>query len=245
MIINDQRPWPAPASHWIIKQSWHDLLFLHYPVKLESLRPFVPMELEIDTYNHNAWISIVPFWMSGIRFRGTPSVPYFSQFPELNVRTYVKSGNKPGVYFFSLDAKSALGVFFGRKFFHLPYFYSNISIDRRADQRLVYESTRTEGSYKFKGNYRPASKVYHAVEGTLDNWLVGRYCLYSEDHNQLYISEINHEPWNLQEVEYEIIENSLVNFPDIEIGEPYCAHYCRRIDVHVWPVKPVGISDAT
>lgn len=243
LTINNQRPWPVPTSSWIMKQSWRDLLFLHYPVKLESLKAHVPMELEIDTYDDYAWISIVPFWMSGIRFRGTPAIPVVSQFPELNVRTYVKSGDKPGVYFFSLDAKSALAVFFGNKFFHLPYVYSKMSIDRQADKRFVYESIRSGGNHKFKGSYRPVSKVYHAVEGSLDYWLVERYCLYSEGNNQLYLSEINHEPWQLQDVDYEIIENSVVHLPDIHIENPYCAHYCKRIDVHVWPLESVTCKD--
>ncbi|MFX3635661.1 MAG: YqjF family protein [Candidatus Pristimantibacillus sp.] len=240
MIINDQRPWPAPTKSWIMKQSWRDLLFVHYPVKHETLRPHIPMELEIDTYDDYAWISIVPFLMSGIRFRGTPAIPVISQFPELNVRTYVKSGDKPGVYFFSLDAMSALAVFFGNTFFHLPYVYSKMSMDRQADQRFVYESIRSGGIHKFKGSYRPVSKVYQAIEGSLDYWLVERYCLYSKGNNQLYLSEINHEPWQLQNVEYEIIENSVVHLPEINIGAPYCAHYCKRIDVHVWPLEPVA-----
>lgn len=239
MIVNKQRPWPAPSSSWIIKQSWRDLLFLHYPVKPELLRPHIPVGLELDTYDHEAWFSIVPFWMSGIRFRGTPSVPYLSQFPELNVRTYVKVGDKSGVYFFSLDAKSALGVFFGRRFYHLPYCYANMSLERQGDGKIRYESFRNEGGFLFKGSYWPVSEVYRAEAGTLDYWLVERYCLYSESRNQIFMSEINHEPWELQDAAYEISDNTMLQLPGIDLAAPNCAHYCRRIDVHVWPLKPV------
>ncbi|SEC49334.1 DUF2071 domain-containing protein [Paenibacillus sp. GP183] len=241
IIMNSQRPWPVPSGSWIIKQSWRDLLFLHYPVKVESLRHHVPTGLEIDTYNEFAWISVVPFWMCGIRFRGTPSVPYLSNFPELNVRTYVKVGNKPGVYFFSLDAESAFGVFFGRRIYKLPYFFSHIHIAREADNKQVYESIRKEKRVTFKGSYKPISEVYRAEQGTLDYWLVERYCLYSEDRNRVFISEINHQPWILQDVEYEISENSMLKTYGIDLPDPFCAHYCKRLDVHVWPLKRVKL----
>src|ERR1700724_1868255 len=100
----DHRPWPLPRGPWIMAQVWHDLLFAHWPVAPQVMRPLVPASLELDTFEDEAWLGIVPFRMSGVRLRGTPALPYLSAFPELNVRTYVTHGNKPVVWFFSLDA---------------------------------------------------------------------------------------------------------------------------------------------
>ncbi|MEC0093197.1 YqjF family protein [Paenibacillus macquariensis] len=243
MIVNSKRPWPAPSSPWIIKQSWRDLLFLHYPVKADALRPHVPIGMDLDTFNDHAWISVVPFEMSGIRFKGTPPAPYLSNFPELNVRTYVTVGSKPGVYFFSLDAKSLFGVFFGKKIYKLPYYYSNMSIERQTDHKVIYESSRKEDHFTFKASYQPISEIYHAVEGTLDYWLVERYCLYGEHRSQILMSEINHQPWNLQKVAYDVRENSMIQLSGIEVSEPLCAHYCENNDVHVWPLKSTEITN--
>ena len=105
------RPWPIPPGPWIMAQSWHNLLFAHWPIdaaRLRTLRPLIPAALEIDTFDGEAWIGVVPFRMSGVRLRGTPALPTLSAFPELNVRTYVKRDGKPGVWFFSLDAGFAL-----------------------------------------------------------------------------------------------------------------------------------------
>src|ERR1700690_3843835 len=93
------RPWPAPSRLWIMKQEWHDLLFLHWPVPPEQIRPLIPGSLDLETHEGSAWVGIVPFRMAGVRLRGTPALPGLSAFPELNVRTYVRSGDKPGVWF--------------------------------------------------------------------------------------------------------------------------------------------------
>jgi uncharacterized protein YqjF (DUF2071 family) len=104
------RPWPLPSGPWIMTQNWHDLLFAHWPLPADLMRKLLPETLELELYDGQAWISIVPFTMSAVRLRGTPALPWLSAFPELNVRTYVTAGGKPGVWFFSLDAANPVAV---------------------------------------------------------------------------------------------------------------------------------------
>src|SRR5450631_1211350 len=130
------RPWPLPTGPWVMAQSWHDLLFAHWPVEPESLKELVPPQLPLDIFDGRAWVGVIPFRMSGIRARGLPPLPGLSRFPELNVRTYVTLDGKPGVYFFSLDAANLPAVLTARKFYSLPYFHARMSsqgIDGRID----------------------------------------------------------------------------------------------------------------
>jgi uncharacterized protein YqjF (DUF2071 family) len=101
--------------------TWHDLLFAHWPLPTEALAPLLPDGVELDLFDGEAWLGIVPFRMSGVRLRRLPPLPGTGAFPELNVRTYVRAGGKPGVWFFSLDARSALAVAIARAWFRLPY----------------------------------------------------------------------------------------------------------------------------
>ncbi len=135
------RPWPLPAGPWVMAQTWHDLLFAHWPVPIATLRPHIPTCLAIDTFEGQAWLAVVPFRMSGVRLRGTPA-PWLSAFPELNVRTYVAADGKPGVWFFSLDAGNPLAVAIARAWFHLPYFRARMSCEERNDW-IEYKSERT------------------------------------------------------------------------------------------------------
>ena len=122
---------------WVMTQRWNDLLFLHYQVPAEKLRPRVPEVLTLDTYEHRAWVSVTPFWMSQLRPPGIPSLPWISQFAELNVRTYVTFGGKPGVYFFSLDASHLSAVWGARIFYRLPV------LARRHEGERAWKSARS------------------------------------------------------------------------------------------------------
>src|SRR5262245_10075958 len=122
----EHRPWPLPGRPWVMAMRWHDLLFAHWPVDPAVLRPLIPASLQIDTYDGQAWIGVVPFRMTGVRPRFVPPLPGLSAFAEINVRTYVTIEQKPGVWFFSLDAANRLAVWAARLSYHLPYCFARI-----------------------------------------------------------------------------------------------------------------------
>ena len=95
------RAYPPPTTRPALAQTWRDLLFAHWPVPVEMLRPLIPDALQIDTYDGMGWVGVVPFLMTGVRLRPLPAVPGTSRFPELNVRTYVTDGTEPGSGFFA------------------------------------------------------------------------------------------------------------------------------------------------
>src|SRR5437588_6266232 len=80
---------PLRCGAWIMRQTWHNLLFAHWPVAPEVLRPLIPSGLTIDTYGGQAWVGVIAFRVSGIGLRGFPALPPFNAFAEINVRTYV------------------------------------------------------------------------------------------------------------------------------------------------------------
>ena len=253
MVIDDHhRPWPLPAGPWVMAQSWHDLLFAHWPIPAAVMRALLPPQLVLDTYDGMAWVGVVPFRMSGVRPRLCPPVPWLSTFPELNVRTYVRSRDpanpRPGVYFFSLEAANPLAVAIARGWFKLPYYNATMSL--RADgQGIHYRSQRTHRgapAAEFVGSYRPTGPVYHAQPGTLEHWLTERYSLYTVSpkgavpNGRAYIGEIHHQPWPLQPAEAEIQRNSMAVASALDL--PNVApllHFARRLDVVIWPLRVV------
>ena len=223
-------------------QTWHDLLFAHWPVETAILRKLVPQALALDTFNGQAWIAVTPFHMSGIHLRGLPALPGLSGFPELNVRTYVTFGDKPGVYFFSLDAANAVAVWGARTFYHLPYFASNMSVETR-EQWVRYLCRRKQSSAEFHGRYRPIGAVQLRQDGSLEAWLTERYCLYSVAGGHVYRAEIHHEPWPLQDAEAEIEINTMAAPAGIALaGRPSLLHFARKLEVLVWRPHRVGLA---
>jgi uncharacterized protein len=227
-------------------QTWQSLLFAHWPLPVEALRPLVPRGLTVQTFDGQAWIGITPFVLTGLRLRATPAIPGVSRFPEINVRTYVTDGDKPGVFFFSLDAGSRLAVTAARALYSLPYFRATISvISGRA--HTVYWSRRRDRrgpAAEFRAEYRPTGPVVRAEPGTLDAWLTERYCLYAVDRRGgLHRAEIHHAPWPLQPAEATITRNAMtdglgVRLPDVAPR----LHFAARLDVQVWGPESVVSS---
>lgn len=220
-------------------QTWHDLLFAHWPVKLSALRPLVPPQLPLDTFDGSCWLGVAPFHMSGIHARGLPALPGLSSFPELNVRTYVTLNDKPGVFFFSLDAANRAAVWAARRFYRLPYFKALMSSTNLLDA-VVYASRRDPGNAEFRGKYRPIGPVQLRGAGTLEHWLTERYCLYTLNSNSVYRAEIHHPPWPLQDAAAEIEVNTMAPASGITLADRTpLLHFSRRLDVLIWPLRPI------
>lgn len=219
-------------------QSWHDLLFAHWPVDSAALRPLIPLQLKIDTFEGQAWVAVVPFRMTGVRLHGTPAVPWLSAFPELNVRTYVNLGGKPGVWFFSLDAGNSLAVAIARAWFHLPYFRARMNCAARQGW-IHYQSERTHRgapSGLLVSQYRPIGEIFSPRAGTLEHFLTERYCLYTADaHGRIIRGEIHHPPWPLQVAEAEFTASTMAEAAGIVLpAQKPLLLFSRKQDVVVW-----------
>jgi uncharacterized protein len=235
------RPWPIPDRPWVMRMRWRDLLFAHWVVDAATVRRHIPAGLELDLFNGRAYVGVTPFRMEEVAPRGVLALPGLDAFPELNLRTYVNTGGKPGVWFFSLDAGQKLAVRAARRFFHLPYFDAKFEI-AVTDGGVEYSAVRTHrggSNAAFAAKYRPAGAAYESVEGSLDAWLTDRYCLYAaDDRGRIYRSEIDHDPWPLQPAAAEVQINTLGDWLGIEMnGPPQTIHFAKSLDVKAWFVE--------
>lgn len=232
----EHRTAPVPSKPWIMVQKWHDLLFAHWALPAEQVRPMVPRELELDLWQEQAYIAVTPFWMSGVRPRGAPAPPLLNRFPELNVRTYVKYQGIPGVYFFSLDAGSRFAVWGARTFYHLPYYFAAMSV-RSEGEKFSYSSKRLEGPRpaEFHGRYWPVSPPRQRAKGVLEHFLTERYCLYTLHRGKLRRAYIHHLPWPLQDADAAIEENTVAEADGIQLPltKPLL-HFSRDLEVLIW-----------
>jgi hypothetical protein len=234
--VTEHRPWELPRGPWVMMQSWHDLLFAHWPIAADQLRPLVPPALELDNFEGRHWLSITPFYLR-LRPRG---LPVLFQFPELNCRTYVKYQDTPGIFFFSLDAGDRFAVWGARTFYRLPYFYSRMTIRSEA-AGFSYSCRRLSPAASFTATYAPKGDVRHAAPGSLEHWLTERYCLYAHSRRTLFRADIHHKPWSLQDSTCEMAENGIAAADGIHLPEASpLLQFSREIDVLIWPLRAIG-----
>ena len=224
---------------WVMHQRWTNLLFAHWPVPPERLRDLLPPSLTLDTFEGQAWVGVIPFYMSNVRPRYVPPLPWVSAFCELNVRTYVRVGDRTGVWFFSLDASNPLAVRAARAAVHLPYYDASMRMDIARDGFVHYRSDRTHRgapAARFIATYRPEGPVSPARPGTLEHFLVERYVLFSSTPQGLVDVKIAHPPWPLQRAVARIEQNTMGEAAGVPlVGEPRELHFGARVDVKTWP----------
>lgn len=246
LLATAHRPYPLPRRPWVMTQRWHDLLFAHWAMDPESVRPLLPVPLRsfLDTFDGKAWVGVIPFWMSRVKFRGLPAVPGLSTFAEMNVRTYLTVDGKQGVYFFSLDAESLPAVYAARMGFSLAYFYAKMSVTVNFEDAVQYSSRRLQEPRpaEFAGRYAPLGETFSAAPGSIEQFLVERYCLYTADgRGRIYRGDIHHLPWPLRRVNASIEVNNVAQSHGIQLpqAEPLL-HFAKELDVLIWLPERVG-----
>lgn len=234
-ILSDtkHRPFSLPPGGWTYYQEWNKALFLHWKVPYDALRKFVPKKLNIDTFNGDAYISLVAFFMQKIRPRNLPAIKFISDFVEINIRTYIDNDNKKGVYFLNIEAEKYFSSFIAKKLSGLPYRKSNI---QRTDKN--YKSSNIPKNFHLDAEFEVKEQLTKKTE--LDNWLTERYCLYLDKKETIYRYDIHHKEWNLKNVDikrlnlnYKIGDLNLSNKPDL-------THYSDGVKVIAWKRTKIG-----
>ncbi len=230
-----------PVDHnipWIAAQRWEQVLFVNWPVPVASVRPLVPAQLEIDTYEGQAWGSLLPLKMAHVHLRGVPPIPHLTDFPELNLRTYVTDNDHKGVWFFSLDAPSGLAVFLGREVFHLNYREAEMSMATTGDT-VKFSSQRDGDSATFRSTCAGTGPA-EPPTGSLEEFLCERYSMFALNWlGHLRRGDIRHSPWPLQKAEHTtdlgtVASSARLACPD----QPAFVTFSAATDTVVWPMLP-------
>jgi len=240
LAARHHRPWPLPATPWVMVQEWRHLLFAHWPVDADAVARLLPRALALDTFDGRGWLTVSPF-LATVRPRGLPPLPLVSRFAELNARTYVVRDGRPGVFFFSLDATSVLAVAGARVAYGLPYFPARAdTVVRDGEVRYRLRGWRRPWRcVDFTAAYRPVGPIRHAQPGTVDEWLAERYCLHTVDRRGVpWTADIHHRPWPLQPADATVDARALARAAGVELpGVAPLVHYAHRLDVLVWPPR--------
>ncbi|MFK7741284.1 MAG: YqjF family protein [Planctomycetota bacterium] len=240
----DHIPLGLCQGRWALTMRWEQLLFLHWrvgPAEQQLLARGLPEGLELDTFDGSAWLAVVPFVMASTRFRWLPPMPTASSFPECNLRTYVRHGDRRGVWFYSLDAHSRMAVEGARLGFGLPYFRARMSL-REAGGRVHYASERTDRRAPpavFRASWQAAGAATVAERGSLEEFLTARYSLFAMRRGKLVRGDIAHQPWRLAPVDLQLEECDMARLVDVSLaGPPESALLAAPVDVAAWsPVR--------
>ncbi|WP_207586214.1 DUF2071 domain-containing protein [Halomontanus rarus] len=227
-------PRPSPLPH-VASMTWRDGAFIHWPVDPDVIRSRVPAPLEVDTYDGQAWLSVLPFVLARAGIRGAPSFTRVTT-PELNVRTYVRYRGDPGLFFFSVDLGNQFVAEAVGRLTRLPCHHAMMHVGGD-DERVAFSSSRTpdvESDARFSATYRPDGEVFYAEPDSLAHWLTARRRFYAPHGRGMLTAEIGHAPWPLQPVELTVHENTMFaanGLPEPEPDDEPVAYYCGELSM--------------
>lgn len=241
-------PTVRPPGRAIGFHRWSNLLFVHWRLPVEAVLPLIPAGLTLDTWEGDAWVGLVPFFMSGVRPWWSPAVPGISTFCETNVRTYVHlRGRDPGVWFLSLEAASSLAVRVARWRWHLPYFRAEMNLVRRGND-VMFHSRRL-----WPGPAGPGCAIRvslgaplgesaqgRSLPGTLEHFLIERYVLYAQrTSGRLEAGRVHHAPYPVRDARLDEFSETLLAAARIFPQSPPChVAFSDGVSVEVFPLRP-------
>ena len=103
---------------------WKNLLFFNYAIDPALLATHVPAGTELDTWEGRTFVSLVGFEFNSTRVWGM-AVPLHRSFEEVNLRFYVRRGERRGVVFLRelvprLAVVAVARGIFGEKYLRTP-----------------------------------------------------------------------------------------------------------------------------
>ncbi len=219
----DHRPWALPETQWGYYQEWNKPVFLHWSVEPNALQAMLPAELELDTHQGKAWISLVPFTIV-IKPRYLPSFPLLSTFDEINLRTYVKYGGKTGVYFLNIEAGKRASSWVARTLSGLPYQYAKM---QHRDGLITSANPRQNNRLHLR--YEEGKRI--AQPSATDLWLSERYTLFTVKNRRVTTYDVHHKPWSLYQPHISELQVDYPDYNHLLVGEPERTHYAHGVQV--------------
>jgi uncharacterized protein YqjF (DUF2071 family) len=230
------RPDGQPA----MRQNWENLLFLHWAVDPDLLRPLMPPDLELDTFDGKAWIGVTPFALTGLQLLSLPPVPGLDSFLEINVRTYVHYKGIPGLWFFSLDASKMIPALAARVLFALPYFQAEMKSSRSGESFRFDSKRAIEPAAHFHATWRTGLRLREPALHSLAFFLVERYCFFADVGDGFTMTRIYHSPWILEEATVSSLQSTMVGTLGLpEPSDAPLAHFSHSMHVEIWAPAPI------
>jgi uncharacterized protein YqjF (DUF2071 family) len=200
---------PPQVGRATASQRWSHLVFLHWRVRPEDVAPLLPPGLRPDVFDGSSWVGLIPFVLDRATVFGSPPVPYFGNFVEVNVRLYaVDARGRRGVVFVSLEASRLAAVLAARALFSIPYMWSRTSLDVAAGEYRYSSRRHFVAGARSHIVVRPTTRS--VVGDPLADFLTARWALFTRVRGRTVHLRNHHEPWGLYAADLVALDDTLL-----------------------------------
>ena len=192
---------PLPQGVFLSAE-WLDLAMLNFSVDPALLLPHVPAGTTLDSFDGKTYLSLVGFMFRKTKMFGTISVPFHSEFEEVNLRFYVYRTHggerRRGVVFIKeIVPKLAIALtarlIYGENYVSLPMAHK---ISPAADHMEVEYAWRKGGQWQGL-TARSEGAPHLPAENSLEQYITEHYWGYARRHRRTLEYQVTHEPWRV------------------------------------------------
>lgn len=215
-------------------QLWRDLYSVHWPLPAQVVRRWVPSHLGLDTWEGEAWVSLVAFTVRRARHALLPDGRSHS-FDTLDLRTYVEVDGQRGMYLHSLDMSSSRVASAARRALGLPCPRTEMKVRVLGDHVEVRAKEVLRRRPLYFSRARIVGTPSIPSPGSLHEFLTERDALFWSRGPLVLEAGLVRDPAETQPCEVLSIRDDVVpssGLPVLE-GKPAMSHYCRAMDVMV------------
>jgi uncharacterized protein len=232
--------------------AWDRVLMIHLEVNRDALQGDVPYPL--DLLDGHAFVSLVAFTMRGLRPRRGGRLAAWLFRPVathdfINLRTYVRQGDEPGIHFLAEWLSNRLAVRLGPGTFGLPYRHGHFAFDHDWRNGVVRGRVAEEGGGRelaYHARFRPPVSFLPCAAGSPAEWLMERYTAFNFARGRKRFFRVWHPPWPNCAVEAVIEEDSLLtrNWRWSSEARLVAANFSPGLD-GVWMGRPHRVARST
>ena len=180
---------------------WRNLILANFAVPEELLRPLVPPGCELDRRDGTYWASLVGFQFLGTRVFGI-GWPGFRNFPEWNLRFYVRHGDQRGVCFVREFVPQWTVATIARVLYNEPYCAARMSMDVKE----LPDALSATYTVKWAGRVHSlravgARPAIRPAADSLEHWFKEHaWGFGTSRRGKLIRYEVNHPEWDVHPV---------------------------------------------
>jgi uncharacterized protein YqjF (DUF2071 family) len=205
--IADKLEWMPPhasdPSKIFLSAEWRDLVLLNYSVDPDLLWPHVPEGTALDSFDGKTYLSLVGFRFCKTKLWGVISIPFHSEFAEVNLRFYVhrnvRNENRRGVVFIKEIVPKPLIALTAR----IVYGENYVSLPMKNEISSDGDKSEIEYSWRHANNWsqlcaRSFATPKLPAEESLEQYITEHYWGYSLQKSGATLEyHVAHAPWNV------------------------------------------------
>lgn len=192
---------------------WDRAVFIHYAADPATLQRDVPFEL--DLRDGRAYVSLVAFTLWRMRPRiggriGEWLLKPISTHEFLNVRTYVRHGSEPGIFFLAEWLNNRAAVLLGPRSFGLPYRFGHLTYRHAPNGDALRGRATAQGAHLVYEGKTNSEQFEPCEPESLTEFLLERYTAFTEHRKRNRFFRVWHSPWPQVLAEIKVTEDTLI-----------------------------------